>query len=230
MIPQNKEQFGQFILRRLGAPVIQINISEEQLDDCIDQALYYWQEFHMDGNEKQYYKYQVTDTDINNSYITLPDNIIGAVSIFPVGQAINTNSMFNMRYQFVINDLYNLANISIVPYFMVMMHLSLLEEMLVGQKPIRYNRHNNILYLDMDVLSDLPVGTWLVVECYGVLDPETYVKLWKDRWLQDYTAALVKDNGEWFLEVSKAVMPSGISLNGQEIEQSAQAEILKTGK
>jgi hypothetical protein len=223
-IPTDRPSFSAFCLRKLGAPVLQINCSEEQIDDCIDQSLYYYAMFHMDGSEKTYYKYQMTNTDITNGYITLPNNIIGAVKIFPIGQSIGTNSLFNMRYQFVLNDLYNFSNVSLVPYYMVMNHIQFIEEMLIGQKPIRFNRHNHILYLDMD-MSVVEEGQWLIAECYGILDPTIYTDMWSDKYLQDYTIAQIKK--QWGTNLSKfdAPLPGGIKLNGQKIYDDAVRDI-----
>ena len=228
-IPQNREDFAQFCLRKLGAPVININVSEEQVDDAIDQALYYYGEYHMEGSDVQYYTYQVTNQDIANKYIVLPANIIGAVHLFPMGDALNTNSLFNMRYQFVINDLYNISNVSLIPYFMVMNHVQFLEEMLVGMQPIRFNRHNNILYIDMD-WSLITEGEFLVVKCYSVLDPAVYSGIWMDRWLQDYATALIKER--WGGNLRKMVMPlpGGSNVNGQEIYNEAKEDIAKLEK
>lgn len=224
MIPTDKESFAQYCLRKLGAPAIQINLSEEQVDDRIDEALYYYAEYHMDGQEKTYYKYQMTPTDISNGYITLPDNIIGAVKIFPVGQSIGTNSLFNMRYQFIINDLYNFSNVSLVPYYMAMSHIQFMEEILIGQKPIRYNRHNKILYLDMD-MDIVTNGEFIVVEAYAVIDPAIYPDVWKDKWLQNYATALIKQNWGEVLKKLPLPLPGQGKINGQQIYDEGFAEV-----
>jgi len=225
MVPTDRASFLQFCLRKLGSPVVQINISEEQCDDIIDMALYYYAEWHMDGNDTVYYKHTMTQTDVDNKFITLPTSIIGVRNIFPIGQAMSTNYLFNMRYQFVINDLYSLANVSIVPYFMVMTHLSLLEEMLVGQKPIRFSRHTNTLYLDFDVCSEAPAGTVLLVHAYGIVDASLNPSVWSDRWLTDYTVALLKKQWGQNLRKFKVVLPSGIYIDGQAMYREAMEEI-----
>ena len=223
-IPTTREQFAQFCLRELGAPIIQINVSEEQVDDCIDQALYLYAQYHSEGSEVQYYKYQLTQTDIDNEYITLPANIIGVVSMFPIGDALNTNSLFNMRYQFVINDLYNISNVSLIPFYMVMNHVQFLEQMLVGQQPIRFSRNNSICYIDMD-WSLITPNEWLVLKCYGIIDPTEYVTVWSDRWLQDYATALIKKRWGSVLRKINLPLPGGANLNGQEIYNEAVADI-----
>lgn len=228
-IPTTRVEFGQFIMRKLGAPVIEINISEEQADDIIDQALYFWQEWHYNGNMKFYYSYKLTQPDIDNKYITMPSDIIGAVRIFPLGQAISSDALFNMRYQFIMNDLYSLTNVSLTPYYMTMQHISLLEEVLVGQQPVRYNRHQNQLHIDMD-WSIACVGEYLVIECVQAMDPATVVDVWRDRWLQDYTAAMMKR--QWGDNLSKydVVLPSGMKMNGVKIRDDADAEVKRLEK
>ena len=148
--PVTRAQFKEYCLRRLGKPVIEINVDDDQVEDRIDEALAYYWDYHFDGTEKIYYKHQITSTDISNKYITLPDNIIGAVNVFSPGDALNTNNLFNIRYQIALNDLYTLTSISLVPYYMAMQHIRVIEEILVGMKPILYNRHRNILHVDMD--------------------------------------------------------------------------------
>jgi hypothetical protein len=113
--PTTKDQFKEYCLRALGKPVIEINVDDDQVDDRIDDALKYYWDYHFDGSEKTYYKYQITDADKANKYITMPENIIGAVNLFPIGQGLNTNNLFNIRYQIALNDLYTLTSVSMVP-------------------------------------------------------------------------------------------------------------------
>ena len=125
-IPSSRADFKEYCLRKLGKPVIEINVDDDQVDDRVDEALLYFADYHFDGTEKMFYKYQVQQTDIDNKYITLPDNIIGAVNIFPIGQGLNTNNLFNIRYQIALNDLYTLTSVSMVPYYMALTHVQFL--------------------------------------------------------------------------------------------------------
>ena len=141
-VPTTRAEFKEYCLRALGKPVIEINVDDDQVEDRIDEAIKYYWDYHFDGSEKIYYKHQITDTDKANKYITLPENIIGAVSIFPVSDpSIGSQDLFNIRYQIALNDLYTLTSISMVPYYMVMTHLGVISEMLVGKQMIRYTRH-----------------------------------------------------------------------------------------
>lgn len=226
-LPTNRNEFKEYCLRKLGKPVLQINVTDEQVDDRVDEALKYYWDYHFDGSEKIYYKHQVTDIDKTNKYITLPDNIIGAVNIFPVGAALNTNNLFNIRYQIALNDLYTLTSISMVPYYMALTHIQLLEQLLVGQQPLRYNRHTNKLYLDMD-WDRFDSGNYLIVEAYEVINPDVYTDAWSDRWLARYATELIKK--QWGGNIKKfggMQMAGGITFNGQQIYNEAHDEIVK---
>ena len=222
--PTTKDQFKEYCLRALGKPVIEINVDDDQVDDRIDEALKMYWDYHFDGSEKTYYKYQITDTDKANKYITMPENIIGAVNLFPIGQGLNTNNLFNIRYQIALNDLYTLTSVSMVPYYMALTHIQFLEQMLVGQQPIRYNRNVNRLYIDMD-WQIINTGDFIVVEAYQIVDPATYVDVWKDRWLLRYATCLIKQ--QWGANLTKFIgmtLPGGIKFNGEKIYNDAVTE------
>lgn len=220
-IPLNRDDFKEFCLRKLGKPVIEINIADEQAEDRIDEALSFYWDYHFDGAEKTYYKHTVTQDDIDNRYFTVPDNIIGAIKIFPIGNAITSGGIFNIRYQIAINDLYTLTNVSLVPYYMVMEHLALMQEMLVGQQPIRFSRHKNQVHVDMD-WGETAVGDILIIEAYQIVDPAVYIDVWKDRWLQEYASCLMEET--WGKNLSKftyMTLPGGIQFNGDAILERA---------
>lgn len=226
--PTDRASFKEFCLRKLGKPVIEINVSDDQVDDRLEQALSYFADYHFDGSEKVYYKQALTQTDIDNQYITLPENIIGAVRIFQIGSTmVGSMDMFNINYQIALNDLYTLTSVSMVPYFMSMTNLSLMSEMLVGQQPIRYNRHDGKLFIDMDWRKVNP-GRYLVVEAYQVVDPTAFPAVWKDRWLQNYTTALIKEQwGQNLTKFTGMSLPGGVQFNGERILTDAQNEITK---
>ena len=223
-VPTSRAAFKEYCLRKLGKPVIEINVDDDQVDDRVDEALLYFADYHFDGTEKQYYKYQVTDQDKINKYITLPENIIGTVNLFPIGQGLNTNNLFNIRYQIALNDLYTLTSVSMVPYYMALTHIQFLEQMLVGQQPLRYNRHTNKCYIDSD-WGIINTGDFIVLECYMVVDPETYTNVWGDRWLARYTTAIIKQ--QWGTNMKKfqgMQLPGGLTFNGQQIYNEATEE------
>ena len=223
--PTTKATFKEYCLRKLGKPVIEINVDDDQVDDRVDEALRYWYDYHFDGSERVYYKHAITETDVANKYITLPENIIGAVSIFSMGDpSIRSDDLFNIRYQIALNDLYTLTNVSLVPYYMVMEHLALMNELLVGKQPIRYSRHKDRLHVDMD-WNTVAVGEFLLVEAYEVVDPETWTDAYNDRWLQNYATTLIKE--QWGSNLTKftgMTLPGGVQFNGEKIYDDAVAE------
>lgn len=224
-VPSTRAAFKEYCMRGLGRPVIEINVSDDQVEDRLDEALSYYADYHFDGSLPVYYKYQVLQADINNRYLTLPPNIIGAVKVFPVSDpSIRVDDLFNIRYQIALNDLYSLTTISMVPFVTTMTHLSLIEEILVGQQPIRFNRHMNILYLDTDWAS-IVEGQFLIVEAYQVVSPDEYPLIWSDRWLYRYASALIKK--QWGSNLTKfdgMQLPGGVKFNGAKILADAMRD------
>jgi hypothetical protein len=227
-VPSSRSEYKQYCLRALGYPVIEINVDDDQVEDRIDEALKYYADYHFDATEKVYYRHQVTSTDKTNKYITVPENIIGAVNLFSIGDpSVRSDDLFNIRYQIALNDLYTLTSVSLVPYYMVMQHLGVIQELLVGKQPIRYTRHRNRIQIDMD-WNTINVGEYLLVEAYEVIDPEIYTDVWGDRWLARYGQQLIKR--QWGSNLKKydgMQMPGGITFNGQKIYDEADIEIKK---
>ena len=225
-VPTTRTEFKEYCLRKLGKPVIEINIDDDQIDDRIDEALRYYWDYHFDGTEKVYYKHAVTANDIANKYITLPQNIIGAVRVFPIGDpSIRSDDLFNIRYQIALNDLYTLTAYSMIPYYMTMQHLALISEFLVGQQPIRYSRHRDRLFIDTK-WSNYNIGDFILVEAYEVLDPDTFPDVWSDRWLQNYCTEKIKY--QWGSNLTKFTgmqLPGGVQFNGEKIMNDSKEAI-----
>lgn len=227
-VPTTRAEFKEYCLRALGKPVIEINVDDDQVEDRIDESLRYYWDYHFDGTEKVYYKHAITSEDKANKYITLPENIIGAVRVFSIGDpSIRSDDLFNIRYQIALNDLYTLTAYSMIPYYMAMQHLALISEFLVGQQPIRYSRHRDRLYVDTK-WDNYNVGDFLLIEAYEVLDPDTFPEVWSDRWLQNYCTQKIKY--QWGSNLTKFIgmqLPGGIQFNGEKIMNDAKEEIAK---
>jgi hypothetical protein len=303
MVPQTREEFKAYCLRRLGQPVIQINIDDDQVEDRIDEALKYYQEYHYNSFEKYYFKYQieeknfpdaiyevsiiasgngyangeslvftsngggsgaigtistngngaitsVTLTNHGTSYplaptisvntvagtgaslscelggfIELPDSIIGVVKIFDISSSIVSQDMFSLQYQIALNDIWALNSFSMIPYYTTIMHLNLIQQLLIGQQPIRYQRHRNRLHIDMNY-NRLESGRWVIAETYQAISPTDFPDIWSDFWLQRYTTALIKRQwGEHLKKFGNTMLPGGVVLNGKEKFDEAQREI-----
>lgn len=223
--PTTREEFKENCLRRLGKPVIEINVDDDQVDDRIDQALAYYNDYHFDGSQKSFLKHVVTADDKTNGYITVSDtNTIGVVNMFDIGDATSTNNLFNVRYQIALNDLYDLSRYDLVPFYMNFQNIRFIEEILVGKQPLRFNRHVNRIYVDMD-WEKVNVGNYMIFEVYLKTDPDTYSDVWGDRWLLEYTTALIQI--QWGNNLSKFTglsLPGGVQFNGTDIQSQGLQE------
>lgn len=226
--PTTREELKQYCLRQLGKPVIDINVDDAQLEDRIDDALEYFRDYHFDGSEKTFLKVQITATDITNEYVTIDEDILGVVNVFDIGDSVSTNNIFNLQYQLTLHDVFQLRNAaSLTSYMMVKQHVALMQEMLVGKVPLRYNRHTDRVYLDMN-WSKVTAGNYLIIEAYREIDPDTYPDLWADRWLSLYVTQLFKKQwGQNLKKFDGIQLPGGVTFTGQQLYDEAVAEIEK---
>ena len=223
--PIDRESFKWFCLRKLGYPVIEVNLDPDQINDRVDESIRWFWEYYFDGVEKIYYSYIPTANDVANMFITLPDNIEGAVRVFPIGDpSVRADDLFNIRYQIALNDLYTLTSVSMTPYYMVMEHLALLTEFIVGQQPIRFNRITQKLYIDTD-WANFGGGQYLIVECYQGVDPNVFPKMFRNRILQRYTVACLREQwGTNLMKYSGMKLPGGVEFNGDKIYLEGKTE------
>lgn len=223
-----RQQFKDYILRRLGSPVIDINVDDEQIEDRIDDALLKFRDYHFDGMQHVYYPHQITDTDRNNGYITLPDDFVGVTRVFDINDSYGAMNLFNIRYQLHLNELFNISSVSVVPYVVAMRHIEFLEEVFVGKKPIRYNRNTDKLHIDMNWKDDTITGMYVIIDGYRGVNPEENPDVWEEPWLKQYATQLVKRQWGEHLKLYEGMnLPGGITFNGQKIWDEAQEEIQK---
>jgi hypothetical protein len=226
--PASREELKEYCLRQLGAPVVQINVDDDQVEDAIDNALQYFQDFHSDGIERWYLKHQITEDDKTNQYIPITENIIGVTRIFPFGSTNASVNMFDLRYQLRLHELYDFTSTSYVNYVMTQQHIRTLDMLFSGEVPIRFNRHTDKLYIDWDWKNDADVGDWIIIEGFIIADPDTYTDVYNDRLLKKLATAYIKK--QWGINMKKyqnVQMPGGVMLNGQATFDEAVDEIEK---
>ena len=251
-IPSTKATLKSYCLRALGHGVIDINVSDDQVDDRLDEALQYFAEYHYDGVERMLLKHQITSADITRGtsdasttetdvvdssvtatwtegkgYIPIPEAVLSIVKVFPFSDT-TTSNMFDLRYQLRLNDLYDFSSTSIMHYQMTLQHLDFLEHILVGEIPIRFSQHQQRLYLDMDWNNDVTADEYIVIECYRKLDPTTYTDVYNDMYLKRYATSLIKK--QWGANLSKfngVAMLGGVTMNGEQIYTQAIEEITR---
>lgn len=171
--PTTRAQFKDYCLRKLGWPVIDINVDDDQIEDRIDEALSFWYDYHFDGTEKIYMKHKVTQADIDRRWIYCPDPVIFVTGILPFDDSNSSVNMFDLRYQLRLHDLYDFTSVSYVSYEITMQHIRTLNLLFSGIPQFRFNRLQNKIYLDIDWSRDVNAGDYLIVECYRRLQPDS---------------------------------------------------------
>ncbi len=254
--PSSRQELIEYCLRKLGAPVLEINVAEEQIDDLVDDALQLFQDRHFNGVYQTYLKYQITQDDIdrgrakgldgvgvstisatstefgtfeyyeNSNYLQMPNHIIGVNKVMQFeGSNSISSGMFSIKYQLFLNDIYYWGSTELLTYSMVKTYLEDIDWLLTTQKQIRYNRRQDRLYLDID-WSSLTVGSYLIIDCYRLLDPNTYSDVWNDSFLKQYLTSLIKRQwGQNLIKFQGVKLPGGIELNGRQMYDDAEKEI-----
>lgn len=255
--PSTRQELIDYCLRKLGAPVLEINVAQEQIEDLVDDALQLFNERHFDGVYQTFLKYKVTQEDIdrgraktidgvgvstisttspelgktfdyyeNGNYIQIPPHILGVNKIFQFeGSNSISSGMFSIKYQLFLNDIYYWSSIELLTYSMVKTYLEDLDWLLTTQKQIRFNKRQGRLYLDVDWSAMTP-NQYFVIDCYRMLDPNDYSKVWNDSFLKKYLTSLIKRQwGQNLIKFNGVKLPGGIEFNGRQLYDDAQREI-----
>ena len=247
--PNTKDTLKEYCLRSLGKPVIEINVDPDQCDDRIDEALQYFAEYHMDGVERVYLKHKITTNQITRAktnlsanvtdtvdntggayaweeqkvWIPIPTAVVSVLRVLPLTDSTQA-PMFDLKYQMRLNDLWDFTSTSMINYQMLQEHLDLIDHLMTGESPIRYNVHQNRIYLDQD-WSDTN-ESYIIIECYRKLDPTTYTDVYNDMFLKKYATALIKKQwGANLIKFQGVQMLGGVQMNGEIIYQQADEEI-----
>jgi len=252
--PSTRQELVDYCLRRLGAPVLEINVDDDQIDDLVDDALQYFNERHFDGVERMYLKYKITQEDIDrgsakgtdgvgiitttgtsnvgnfnfyesSNYIQVPDSVIGIEKVFKFDTSSISGGMFSIKYQLFLNDLYYFNSVELLQYAMVKSYLEDIDFLLTTDKQIRFNKRQNRMYLDIDWGAQT-AGNFLVIDCYRILDPNDFSKVYNDSFLKQYlTSSIKKQWGQNLIKFRGVKLPGGIELNGREFYEDAQKEL-----
>jgi hypothetical protein len=296
--PTTRQGLIDYCLRSLGAPVLEINVDDDQVEDRIDEAFQFYRDFHYDAVEMVYLKEEITastltiqestaadfangekltgassgattfvfknkDTNeifvkntvgtftaaetitgtqtgatatfnsivlgnFDNKYVTLNDSVLSVVRTLPLSSRSNGISFFDAKYQLLLNNIQSLTNTDIQYFTMLKMHINLINDLMTGQKPVRFNRHMNRLHIDLNWGDggDLAIGDYIIIEAYRTLDPDDYTDVYNDGFLKRYATALIKR--QWGINLKKfegVQLPGGVILNGQKIYDEAMEEI-----
>jgi type IV secretory pathway VirB3-like protein len=257
--PSTRQELIDYCKRKLGYPVLEINVADEQIDDLVDDAVQFFQERHFDGVYPTFFKYKVTQDDIdrgrgrpangvgisttsvntnivgtavtfnyyeNSNYLQVPPSVIGVNKIFHYDGANSiTHNMFSVKYQLFLNDVYYWGATEILSYAMVKTYLEDLDFLLTTQKQIRFNKRQDRLYLDIDWAA-VNEGSFFIIDCYSVLNPNDYSRVWNDSFIKPYLTSLIKRQwGQNLIKFQGVKLPGGVELNGRQLFDDAQREI-----
>ena len=259
--PSSRSELINYCKRQLGAPVLEINVADEQIEDLVDDAVQYFQERHFDGVGQVFLKYQLTEDDINrgrapggesatagiastsatttivgtavtfnykenSNYLQVPPDVIGVNKIYHFdGSNTTTNNMFSVKYQLFLNDIYYWGTTEILTYAMTKRYLSDIDFLLTTEKQIRFNQRQDRLYLDID-WGSVSAGDYVIIDCYRLLDPNNFSRVWNDSFLKKYLTALIKRQwGQNLIKFQGVKLPGGIELNGRQIYDGAEKDL-----
>ena len=228
--PTSRATLIEYCKRRLGDPVLEINVDEDQLEDRVDEALQYYREFHSDATVRTYLKHQVTAQDVTNEYITLANNIIFVSKMFPLQSSFQSSrNFFDIKYQMMLNDIADLMNFAgdLAYYEQMQQYLSLLDMKLNGQPQVQFSRKQNRLYIFGDFQDDdINEGDYIVAEVYTEINDSDHTSIFNDMFLKEYTTALIKQQwGQNLIKFEGMQLPGGVILNGRQIYDDATGEI-----
>jgi len=155
--PATRTELKNYCLRKLGAPVLEINVDSQQVEDCIDDALQFFRERHFDGSERMYLKHQLTADDVTRfqdsdeltntlapdeatwenrkNFIEVPDHVFGISRVFGVSSNFLRNDLFGLSNQYYLMDLFAISsggtfsygNFDMTNYYMIKQYFETLD-------------------------------------------------------------------------------------------------------
>ena len=224
--PNSRSTLQDYCLRNLGAPVIEINVDEDQLEDRTDDAIQFYQEFNSDAVIREYIKHELTATDLTNNYITVPDTVTSVVRLLKINSSTGS-SLFDMGYHMRMNDIFMLQGLGtqMQEYTQAQQKLSLVDHLLNSHEHIRFSRHMNRIHMD-EGFGELVAGEFIVLEVFSIIAPDTFTDVFNDHYLKKYLTALIKRQwGANLMKFQDFQLPGGITLNGRQIYEDAVEEI-----
>lgn len=253
--PSTRKEFTEYCLRKLGAPVLEINVDDDQVDDLIDDAIQFFQEYHFDGIERMYLKHKLTVEDLDrfktsnenttgpddipppttndqweerDNFLQVPDHVIGISQVWGLSSSTIRGNLFGLEYRLFLNDLYSFGSVDLLNYYMVKQYLETIDMVINSGSLVgfRFNKRQDRLYVDIDP-SFLQEDNYLIIECHRALDPSDWSQVWNDSFLKKYATALIKRQwGQNMIKFNNVQLPGGITMNGRQLFEDGNDEVL----
>lgn len=229
--PNSRLSLIQHALRRLGAPVIEVNVDPDQIEDCVDDVLQFYQEFHSDATKRTYVSYQITADDITQKSIPIPANVLTVIRLLPFDQSsIGVGSgMFSIKYQMALSDLLEGGNVfaDLAYYSQTAQYLETLDMVLAGVPQVSWSRHEDRLLIHGEWFDQqLKLGDWVVYEVHQIIDPQVATSIYNDKFVKNYLTAMIKQR--WGQNMSKfdgVQLPGGVTISGKAMYDEATQEL-----
>jgi len=165
------------------------------------------------------------DLEENQNYIQMPPSVIGVNQIFKIRSDTVYDGLFNIRYQLFLNDLYAFGSIDLLQYSMVQTYLEDITFLLNPDMRFRFNIRQDRLYIDGD-FNTINAGDYFVIDCFRILDPDDFTRVYNDPFLKRYFTALCKKQwGQNLIKFQGVQLPGGIQLNGRQIYDDGVKEL-----
>lgn len=253
--PSTRAEFTDYCLRKLGAPVLEINVDDDQVDDLIDDAIQFYQEYHFDGVEKMYLKHKLTAEEITrfqesnentlgpddipppttddtweerNNFLQIPDHVIGISQVWGLSSSTIRGNLFGLEYRIFLNDLYSFGSVDLLNYYMTKQYLETIDMVINSGSLVgfRFNKRQDRLYIDVDP-SFLTEDNYLIIECHRALNPVAWSQVWNDSFLKKYATALIKRQwGQNMIKFNNVQLPGGVTMNGRQLFEDGNTEVM----
>jgi hypothetical protein len=253
--PSTRAEFTDYCLRKLGAPVLEINVDDDQVDDLIDDAVQFYQEYHFDGVEKMYLKHKLTAEEITrfqesnqntlapndtpppttddtweerNNFLQVPDHVIGISQVWGLSSSTIRGNLFGLTYRLFLDDLYSFGSVDLLNYYMTKQYLETIDSVINSGSLVgfRFNKRQDRLYIDVDP-SFLTEDNYLIIECHRALNPAAWSQVWNDSFIKKYAAALIKRQwGQNMIKFNNIQLPGGVTMNGRQLFEDGNTEVL----
>lgn len=227
--PNTREELKEYCLRRLGQPVIQVNVAPEQVEDLISEGIDFFQLEHYNGSETLYYPVTVTEEIKNQGYLPIDEKqFIGCIRLLETSFYGN-NDWATIGWQLgaaTFPSAFSLSGNGVLNYVQAMQYQSMLRLLVSGKtKDIRYVRHTGKIYVDCN-WNTVKVGDVFVAEVVRRVDPDENPEMYNDPWLKQYCTALIGE--QWGLNLVKlngVSLIGGVQINGEVILQNWKTEL-----
>ena len=226
--PNSRQTLIDYCLRALGAPLLEINVADEQLEDRIDEAMQFWQEYHSDAAIRTFVKHTVTQDDLDSNEVAMDDSVLSVIRIVNLGGIGGGSGVFSANHQLTVEQVRDSrSGGGIVGYEMLKQHIELVDDIINGHgNRMSFSRHMNTLTFHTELSDDATVGDIIIIECYSTINPDNYSDVYNDMALKELATLYIKK--QWGVNLTKfegMQLPGGITINGQATYDSAVSDI-----